>query len=92
MALNNFKEIQAFITGVKDPVTGRPLKLLAIGDSASSNLILALRGEGPLFNPIPAHSAECQPIIKHHFQKSRLMSWQTGLIRVVRDSAKMKSY
>ncbi|MFC0513078.1 hypothetical protein ACFFGT_02665 [Mucilaginibacter angelicae] len=87
MALNNFKEVQAFITGVmeenktegapppksphkafwqsmsyedfttgnvpgvKDPATGNAISILTIGDSASSNLILALRGEGPLFNP-----------------------------------------
>jgi hypothetical protein len=87
MALDNFKDVQAFITGVmeenktegapppksphkafwlsmsyeefttgnvpgvKDPGTGNPLRILTIGDSASSNLILALRGEGSLFNP-----------------------------------------
>ena len=87
MALNNFKDVQDFITtvmeenkiegalppksphkafwlslsykdfttgnvpGVKDPVTGNPLPILSIGDSGSSNLILALRGRGPLFDP-----------------------------------------
>lgn len=87
MALNNFKEVQAFITsvmeenkvegtpppksphkafwstmsyqdfttgyvpGVKDPVTGNPISIITVGDAASSNLILALRGQGPLFDP-----------------------------------------
>jgi hypothetical protein len=44
-----------FVTGnvpsVKDPATGVPLPILVKGDSRHSNLILALRGEGPLFDP-----------------------------------------
>lgn len=87
MALNNFKDVQAFITnvmeenkvegapppksphkafwlsltyedfttgnvpGVKDPVTGSPIPILTVGNAATSNLIQALRGEGPLFDP-----------------------------------------
>lgn len=87
MALNNYKEVQAFINqvmeenkvagspppksphkafwltmsyedfttgtvpGVKDPATGNPIRILTVGDSASSNLIMALRGQGPLFDP-----------------------------------------
>ena len=87
MALNNFKDVQAFITnvmeenkvegapppksphkafwlsmsytdfttgtvqGVKDPATGNPIPVLTVGDSASSTLIMALRGQGPLFDP-----------------------------------------
>jgi len=87
MALNNFKDVQAFITqimeenkvegaappksphkafwlslsyeefttgnvpGVKDPSTGSPITILTRGDANSSNLILALRGLGPLFDP-----------------------------------------
>jgi hypothetical protein len=39
------------VPGVKDPATGNPITILTVGDAASSNLILALRGEGPLFNP-----------------------------------------
>lgn len=39
------------VPGVKDPATGNPISILTVGDSKSSNLILALRGQGPLFNP-----------------------------------------
>ena len=39
------------VPGVKDPQTGNLISIINIGDSKSSNLILALRGEGPLFNP-----------------------------------------
>jgi len=39
------------VPGVKDPVTGKAISILTVGDSASSNLILALRGQGPLFDP-----------------------------------------
>ena len=87
MALNNFKDVQTFITnvmeenkvegapppksphkafwlsmsytdfttgtvpGVRDPATGNPIPVLTVGDSASSTLIMALRGQGPLFDP-----------------------------------------
>lgn len=87
MALNNFKDVQGFITlvmdenkkegapppksphkafwstmsyvdftegnvpGVLDPITKEPISVLKKGDSKSSNLILALKGEGPLFDP-----------------------------------------
>jgi len=37
------------IPGVKHK--GEPLPILVIGSSATSNIILSLRGEGPLFNP-----------------------------------------
>ncbi|OQP48099.1 hypothetical protein A4H97_30165 [Niastella yeongjuensis] len=39
------------VPGVKDPVTGNSLPILKKGDSKSSNIIMALRGEGPLFGP-----------------------------------------
>jgi len=34
---------------VTDPSTGNPLPILVIGNSAQSNIILALSGTGPLF-------------------------------------------
>jgi hypothetical protein len=39
------------VPGVKDPGTSASVPILVKGDSRSSNLILALRGEGPLFGP-----------------------------------------
>jgi hypothetical protein len=36
---------------VNDPDTGQPLPILVKGNSAQSNLILALAGTGPLFGP-----------------------------------------
>jgi len=46
---------EAFVTGnvpgVSDPDTGAPMPVLVKGNSAQSILILALRGEGSLFNP-----------------------------------------
>jgi hypothetical protein len=38
------------VPGVKDDA-GQPLPILVKGDSAHSNLILSLRGQGPLFDP-----------------------------------------
>lgn len=39
------------VPGVKDPTTGQPIPILVKGNSAQSNLILALQGSGPLFSP-----------------------------------------
>jgi len=39
------------VPGVKDPATGNPITILTVGNAETSNLILALRGEGPLFDP-----------------------------------------
>ena len=36
---------------VTEPGTGNPLPILVKGNSAQSNLILALQGSGPLFSP-----------------------------------------
>jgi hypothetical protein len=38
------------VPGVIDPDTKNPVSILVKGDSANSNLILALKGEGPLFD------------------------------------------
>src|SRR5579859_6674244 len=44
-----------FVTGnipnVTDPNTGQPVSILVKGDSANSNLILSLKGVGPIFGP-----------------------------------------
>jgi acetyl esterase/lipase len=40
-----------YVPGVKEPSTGEPVAILTLGNSTASNLILALRGEGPLFAP-----------------------------------------
>jgi hypothetical protein len=45
---------QQFTTGNVPGVTddnGRPMSILVKGDSAHSNLILSLRGKGPIFDP-----------------------------------------
>lgn len=39
------------VPGVLDPVTKAPLPILVKGSPDTSNLILALRGSGPLFDP-----------------------------------------
>ncbi len=39
------------VPGVKDPTTGNGVPILVKGNAQSSNLILALKGEGPLFGP-----------------------------------------
>lgn len=39
------------VPGVSDPATGNPLPMMVKGDSANSNIILALQGKGPLFDP-----------------------------------------
>jgi hypothetical protein len=39
------------VPGVKDPATGKAIPLLTIGNARTSALILALKGEGPLFGP-----------------------------------------
>jgi len=38
------------VPGVTDPDTKNPVTILVKGDSAKSNLILALQGKGPLFD------------------------------------------
>jgi hypothetical protein len=46
---------QDFVNGdvpnVRNPDDNKPIKILVKGASAASNLILALRGQGPLFDP-----------------------------------------
>jgi hypothetical protein len=37
------------VPNVPDPDTGNPIPILVKGNSAQSNLIMALRGDGPLF-------------------------------------------
>ncbi|MDB5310234.1 MAG: hypothetical protein JWO38_4436 [Gemmataceae bacterium] len=48
-----------FVTGnvpnVADPNTGQPMPILIKGDSAHSNIILALQGVGPIFGPNGAY-------------------------------------
>jgi len=39
------------VPGVTDPATGGQVPILVVGNSAQSNLILSLRGQGPLFDP-----------------------------------------
>jgi len=39
------------VPGVLDPVKNLPIPILVKGDSANSNLILSLRGQGPLYDP-----------------------------------------
>jgi hypothetical protein len=39
------------VPGVTDPNTGNPMPILVKGNSAQSNLILALQGDGPIFGP-----------------------------------------
>jgi hypothetical protein len=40
------------VPGVTDPLTGRPLRILIAGNSAQSNIIMALRGTpGSYFDP-----------------------------------------
>lgn len=38
------------VPGVADPNTGKPMPILVKGNSAQSNIIMALRGVGPLFD------------------------------------------
>ena len=50
--------INGNVPGVVDPVTKLPLKILVIGNSKASNLILALQGaKGTLFDPDPSVGA-----------------------------------
>jgi hypothetical protein len=39
------------VPGVADPNSGDPMPILVKGNSAQSNLILALQGVGPIFGP-----------------------------------------
>lgn len=41
--------VNGAVPGVTDPDTGQPIPILVKGNSGQSNLILSLRGEGPLF-------------------------------------------
>jgi hypothetical protein len=43
--------VNGAVPGVQDPNTGGPLPILVKGNSAKSNLILSLQGNGPLFDP-----------------------------------------
>jgi hypothetical protein len=43
--------VNGSVPGVKDPNTGQPIQILVKGNSAQSNIILALLGKGPLFDP-----------------------------------------
>jgi len=43
--------INGTVPGVLDPITKKPITILVNGNSASSNLILSLKGQGPLFDP-----------------------------------------
>jgi hypothetical protein len=51
----NTLSYEAFVHGnvphVSAPDTGAPLPILVVGKSSESNLILSLRGQGPLFDP-----------------------------------------
>lgn len=50
LSYNDF--IGGNVPGVADPNTGQPMKILVVGDSASSNLIQALAGTpGSVFDP-----------------------------------------
>jgi hypothetical protein len=49
LSYNDF--VNGSIPGVEDPDTGAPVPILIKGNSADSNLILSLRGMGPLFDP-----------------------------------------
>lgn len=40
-----------YVPGVLDPVTKLPIPIITKGNAKTSNLILALKGEGPLFDP-----------------------------------------
>jgi hypothetical protein len=39
------------VPGVTDPNTGQPIPILVVNKASQSNLILALEGQGPLFDP-----------------------------------------
>lgn len=49
LSYNDF--VNGNVPGVNDPTSGQPLPILIKGDSANSNLILALQGKGPFFDP-----------------------------------------
>ena len=76
-----YKEfVSGNIPGVADPVTGAPLKVLVVGNSEKSNIIMSLRGTpGTLFDPINGSMGACRrtapscPI-------TISMCWQNGLI------------
>jgi hypothetical protein len=43
--------VNGSVPGVSDPDTGQPMPILVKGNSAQSNIILALQGSGPAFGP-----------------------------------------
>jgi len=43
--------VNGTVPNVTDPNTGNPMPVLVKGNSAQSNLILALQGSGPIFGP-----------------------------------------
>ena len=54
------------VPAVTDPNSGQPVPILIKGNSGQSNLILALQGKGPLFDPnnagfgqMPANGPPC---------------------------------
>jgi hypothetical protein len=51
MSLTYDQFVNGDVPGVKDPETGSAIPILVKGNSAQSNLILALQGSGPLFSP-----------------------------------------
>jgi hypothetical protein len=69
------------VPGVIDPGTGLPLKVLIRRNSANSNIILALRGEGPLFDPDNGSIGRMplmpfgQEVFMHKDDIDRIASW-----------------
>lgn len=49
--LNYSQFVNGNVPGVSDPTTGAPMRILVKGSSATSNLIVALRGVGSIFGP-----------------------------------------
>jgi hypothetical protein len=49
LSYNDF--VNGSVPGVADPTTGAPMRVLVRESSGTSNLILALRGAGPIFGP-----------------------------------------
>lgn len=50
-ALSYDQFVNGNVPHVSDPTTGNPMPVLVKGNSAQSNLILALQGSGPIFGP-----------------------------------------
>jgi hypothetical protein len=49
LSYNDF--VSGPVPNVQDPNSGGPIPILAVGNSGASNIILALTGQGPLFDP-----------------------------------------